>query len=715
MTNNQNNAELETLKKRSIELNCLYQVQEILYDLNDSIDKLCPKILDIIPPAMQYPEDCLINIKVGSKIYQSPDFTETKGFIRSDIICSEVNIGYVSVHYKDKSTSTDENPFLEEEKRLIQTITNSLSQFIVHQNDHKTVTTIEQNENQDSTQKREKSDIILEMIKQTNQDLYFRISRKILYELSQGGNIEARKLLKSISTHLQSSDTPITQDDNIVNQEHSIDYLSNYSKFVFEIARKYFSDDEILNYINNWVQEDKLGTLSHIVNRHLPLADVDDAMRRYFSTSPSDMEAPLPSNMGIKISLIRRFLSNQYEYINIAKEILVIKDFLNLLENVVYSDKSRGRLGGKSARLFLINKIINKKLKEESLLKNIKNPKTWFISSDVIIHYMHYNNFDDIFEQKYKRNNQITLEYPYIVHLFKNGQIPEDIRKMLVTILDDFNDSPLIVRSSSLLDDRTGISFAGKYKSIFLSNQGNKKERLKALKNAIAEVYASTFAPDPINYRVKNGLLDYDEEMGVMIQEVVGTKIDKYFFPIYSGTAYSDYGNENTSYPNVNNDMIRMTFGLGTRIDNRAKGESLVQFSPINQANIPFTSDSEKGDDSPKIADVINLKLNRIETVDIKVLLKKIGPDIPNIENIVSVYKDNKIDQLSGMELDLDNLIITFNGLFTNTDFIGTFNTLLTTLKKILNSPVEIEFASDGKNIYLLQCRCYSQTDKNKS
>ncbi len=708
MTNNQNNAELKILKKRSIELNCLYKVQEILKDINNSIDNICPKIIDIIPPAMQYPEDCFINLTVGSKTYQSPEFTETKSFIRSEIISCKVNIGFISVHYKEKPTTTDKSLFLEEEKRLIQTIANSLSQFIVHQNDQNTVATIEQNENQETLQIREKSDIILEMIKQTNQDLYFRISRKMLYELSQGGNIEARKLLKSITTHLQSSETQITQDDNIINQEHSIDYLSNYSKFVYKIARKYYSDDEILNYVNNWVQENKLGTLSHIINRHLPLADVADAMRRYFSMSPSDIDAKLPSNVGIKISLIRRFLSNQHEYIEIGKDYFTIKDFLHLIENVVYSDKSRGRLGGKSARVFLIDKIINKKLKEENLLKNIKIPKTWFVSSDVVVNYMHYNNFDDIYEQKYKQSNQIKLEYPYIVHLFKNSQFPEDISKMLVTVLDDFNDSPLIVRSSNLLDDRTGISFSGKYKSIFLSNQGSKKERLKALMNAIAEVYASTFAPEPIEYRASNELLNYGEEMGVMIQEVVGNKIDKYFFPIYSGIAYSNYDNENSSEPNLNNDLMRMTFGLGTRIVNQAKGESLVQFSPINQENIPFTSDNIKGDKFPKIADVINLELNCIETVDTKVLLKKIGLSIPNIENIVSVIKDNKISLLSDEDLDLDNLIVTYNGLFTNTPFLSTINTILKTLKTTFNSSVEIEFASDGKNIYLLNCRCNS-------
>ena len=39
--------------------------------------------------------------------------------------------------------------------------------------------------------------------------------------------------------------------------------------------------------------------------------------------------------------------------------------------------------------------------------------------------------------------------------------------------------------------------------------------------DAIAEVYASIFGPDPTEYRAERGLLDVHEEMGIMIQEVV--------------------------------------------------------------------------------------------------------------------------------------------------------------------------------------------------
>jgi len=704
MADNMDNTELETLKKRSIELNCLYQVQEILRDHDKSIDTLCPEIIKIIPSAMQYPDNVVVKIKIGTKIFQSPDFSETQWYLRSDIISSNLLIGFISVNYKQKPAITEKDHFLVEEKQLIQTIANSLSQFIGYQNDMETVKNIVKEESHNKKQEREKADIILEMLEQTNQDLYFRISRKMLYELSQGGNIEARKLLKSISALIQSSDTQKLPDDDVANQEHSINYLSSYSKFVYEIARKYYSDEEILNNINNWVLEDKLGTLSHIVNRNLPLVDVDDAMRRYFSTSPQDMDTNLPNTLGVKISLIRRFLSKKREYIEIAKEILGIKEFLNLLEKVVYCDKSRGRLGGKSARIFLADKILNLKRKDDNLLDSIKIPKIRFITSDVIIHYMHYNNFDDIFEQKYKQKNQLKLEYPYIVHLFKNGHFPEDISKMLVTVLDDFEDTPIVVRNSSLLDDRSSVSFSGKYKSIFLSNQGSKQERLKALMNAIAEVYASTFAPEPIEYRVSKGLLDHDEEMGIIIQEVIGSRIGNYYFPIYSGVAFSD----NKSDSGSNENLIKMTFGLGTSIANYTKDDNSSPGFITHPEDKSNRSDSEIAENSQKTADVINLKLNTFETVDVKVLLKKIGPSIPDIGNIVSSIKDNKIKQLSVNELDLDNMIVTYNDLLNKTSFLNIINNLLNTLKETLKTPVEIEFASDGENIYLLQYRSYN-------
>ena len=123
------------------------------------------------------------------------------------------------------------------------------------------------------------------------------------------------------------------------------------------------------------------------------------------------------------------------------------------------------------------------------------------------------------------RTRRCRESFPYLEQVFKHSFFPPDMLKDLKVALDDLGDWPLIVRSSSLLEDSEGSAFSGKYRSLFLPNTGSKDERLSALVDAIAEVYASVFGPDPIQYRKERGLLDFMEEMGILIQRVVGTRV----------------------------------------------------------------------------------------------------------------------------------------------------------------------------------------------
>ena len=104
----------------------------------------------------------------------------------------------------------------------------------------------------------------------------------------------------------------------------------------------------------------------------------------------------------------------------------------------------------------------------KKLLENIKTPKTWHITSDAMIYFMHYNNLDELLEHKYKPISDVRNEYPHVIQLFKNSHFPPEIVKGVAMALDDFGERPLIVRSSSLLEDRLGSAFLGKYKSLFI-------------------------------------------------------------------------------------------------------------------------------------------------------------------------------------------------------------------------------------------------------
>ncbi len=58
-----------------------------------------------------------------------------------------------------------------------------------------------------------------------------------------------------------------------------------------------------------------------------------------------------------------------------------------------------------------------------------------------------------------------------------------------------------------------------------------------------------------------------------------------------------------------------------------------------------------------------------------------------------------------------EDLIVTLDGIFKDTPFIKRLHSILKTLEKELKGPVDIEFAADGKNFYLLQCRPQSHAD----
>ena len=102
------------------------------------------------------------------------------------------------------------------------------------------------------------------------------------------------------------------------------------------------------------------------------------------------------------------------------------------------------------------------------------------------------------------------------------GEFPPDILEKLRALLDHVGDKPLIVRSSSLLEDNFGTSFAGKYDSYFCPNQGSPRENLRDLTRAIVRIYASILNPDALLYRRAKGLQDYDERMAILIQVVQG-------------------------------------------------------------------------------------------------------------------------------------------------------------------------------------------------
>lgn len=703
------------LRERAKELNCLYRIEEWLNKPGVTLDQVCMGIIESIPPGWQYPDICQSRIILEDSTFTTSGLRETPWAQTVPLKVFDEVIGTISVYYSREMPHEDEGPFLKEETKLLATIAERLSSFITFQKMRTVFTQYRTAAQELVEQARPEWRVVLDLLSRTDRNLYYNISTKMLNYLCWTGVEDAKRLAQYYDPEDAGETDSLLKDSNVPHRKRLLLEGSELiSDETFKIAADELSAAEILSFIQRWIQQDKLSFLiKTLANINTPISELNEAVRRYHRMAPEGHDIPVNTKRGLMVSLIRRIFSESLDYINIAKHFVEINDVFDLMHNVIYLSESQGKLGGKAAGIFLAGQILKRAGESNELLAQVQTPRAYYITSDVVLHFMSYNNFEEVIEQKYKEIDQIRLEYPNVVQTFKNAVFPPDIIKALSVVLDDFGEHPLIVRSSSLLEDRTGSAFSGKYKSLFLANQGSKEKRLAALMDAIAEVYASTFGPDPIEYRAERGLLDFHEEMGIIIQEVIGTRIGRYFCPVFAGVAFSR--NELRWSPRIKREdgLLRMVVGLGTRAVDRTSDDYPILVSPGQPGLRVNVTVEEAVRYSPKMMDVIDLETNSFVTLPVGEVLSKFGDDIPMIEQIVSLDKGDRLQRPVGINLHLgsEHAVVTFDGLLANTRFMSQIQAILQTLEEKLGNSVDIEFAHDGKNFYLLQCRPQSHSD----
>jgi len=290
-----------------------------------------------------------------------------------------------------------------------------------------------------------------------------------------------------------------------------------------------------------------------------------------------------------------------------------------------------------------------------------------------------------------------------------NGRFPEEIREKFQEMIEYFGQSPIIVRSSSLLEDAFGNAFAGKYESIFCVNQGSPEERYMRFEEAVRRVYASTMNENALTYRLQRGLEQQDEQMALLIQRVSGSQHKNYFFPDLAGVGIS----QNTFVWNPELDaeagMLRLVFGLGTRAVNRVEND----YPRIIALDAPLLRPLAGLDDVRKYSqhnvDLLDIKENVFNTIPLQKLLNE-RLELKKLDLIAEpdYQMSRKIRQL-GME-EKQYWLLTFEKLLSNTTFVDTMQKILKNLEKNYKYPVDIEFTvnftENGKPIInLLQCR----------
>ena len=553
------------------------------------------------------------------------------------------------------------------------------------------------------------------LLREVDPALLGRITRRMINLLCWEGNPAAEELLREFSggvlmdIHSLDENVPQTRQESAV--------LERLADQTCRVAERAMPEEKLIALLARWIREDRASFLiSALEAPDAPFRRIRSALTRYQEIELDEADLSFALRTGLRVSLLRRFFTDQLDFINSAKPFVTVNDFTHLLDHLVTRAGSHGKLGGKSAGLFLASRVINCSREHRDLLRWIRVPRTWYVSSDGLLAFIRYNSLDDVYSRKYMEIEQIRQDYPQIVQVFKSSRFPPEMLEGLEETLHDLRDVPLIVRSSSLLEDRTGSAFSGKYKSLFLANRGSLEERLDALTDAIAEVYASIFGPDPIEYRAERGLLDVHEEMGVMIQEVVGKRVGKYFFPAYSGVAFSR--NEFRWSPRIRREdgLIRLVPGLGTRAVDRLGDDYPILVAPGQPGLRANVTPEEVARYSPSKIDLINLETNRFETHEIRELIRDVGQEYPGLMLLVSEFVDGRLRRPSPVRIDFekDDLVVTFDGLMADTPFLNQVGTLMKLLADATGSPVDLEFASDGESLYLLQCRPQSYSEETR-
>lgn len=702
---------LDALRERAKELDCLYHVEELLGRHDLPLPDVLQGVVRIIPSGWQFPDICQARIVCDGATYDSGAYAPPVCGHRADVRVEDAPIGSVEVSYVKEVPPQGDDCFLEKEHKLIHTVADRIGQTIQHRKLRQMRSEWETARKELGSRPAREWMVIVDLIRRTDPPMLNYISRQMLYHLFWTGVPEAQELVRGGDLF---GEEGLHEEANSPLPAQTMDKMLGTSDAIFQLAGKYLAPDDILASIQKWIQDKRTSFLIKAVdNVGTPLEEIIDAVMLYKSLAEKDVRLPPSTDQWLKVALIRRFFSRDLAYIRTAKQNVEVVDFHDLVQRIIFPAGCNGDLGGKSAGLFLANAILSKADNPE--LAGVRFPKTWYLPADALTVFLHLNELESINEQKYKDLDQVRLEYPNIVHLLKASRFPTDVVKGLSAALDDFGDRPIIVRSSSLLEDRVGASFAGKYKSLFLANRGPKAERLKALLEAIAEVYASMFGPDPIEYRGVWGLLDFYEKMAIMVQEVVGTRVGPYFFPAYSGVAFSN--NEFRWSPRIKREdgLVRLVPGLGTRAVDRVSDDYPILVSPGAPDLRANATPEEVQRYSPKKMDVINLDTGRFETVEIQELLRQYGHDLPNVGQIVSVCREGGLPAPAGLHTDFerDEPVVTFEGLIRKTPFVQRIQALLKRLQEKIGRPVDVEFASDGANFYLLQCRSQSLTGAN--
>ena len=361
-----------------------------------------------------------------------------------------------------------------------------------------------------------------------------------------------------------------------------------------------------------------------------------------------------------------------------------------------------GSMGGKARGLAFMWARMQKAYQEQTLLSEfaVTIPRTCVITADGFDAFVAENNL----------HYQKEMPDEMVGDLFLDAKLPSWLRKELAAFLKR-STAPLSVRSSSLLEDAQFRPYAGLYSTYFLANNHEDfDERLSQLEGAVKLVYASTWFESPRAFS-RSTSQGREDSMAVIIQQVVGSDNDGYWYPAVAGVAQS-----HNFYPvmgmKAREGIAHIALGIGKTV---VEGEKSLRLSPAHPKRLlQFSTVEEILDNCQRQFDAIDMYANscfqRQGSNLVKRDVQEAQEELP-VRILSSTYipEEHRIrdSQLPGVR------IMTFAQILKYKTFplAGILSELLQLGRDGMGCEIEIEFAVDlhpeiaRSTFYFLQIR----------
>jgi len=365
-------------------------------------------------------------------------------------------------------------------------------------------------------------------------------------------------------------------------------------------------------------------------------------------------------------------------------------------------------IGGKGRGLAFLNVVLNRysHIAEKFPQVRISVPVAAVLATGIFDEFISFNpELSDLEALDKLSDEEIDL-------LFLSAQLPQRSISALSSLLAKC-DSPLAVRSSSVLEDHITNPFAGVFRTFLIPNShSDARVRLGQLIQAVKLVYSSMFLKNARAYRESLNIPAREEKMAVIIQKVAGSQHGDHYYPMLSGVAQSyNY------YPAVNmtheQGIVTLSTGLGKTAVER---ERTFAFCPSHPKLDMFPAvDIVKGAQRHFYA--LNLSLREFDLLggeDSTLTRIRVNQSLleGELQSISSVWDHENREFLSGSYTKGPRVITYRNILHYNeAPLAQILREFLHLGREVLGCEVEMEFAFDidsktrQQSFHLLQIR----------